>query len=209
MFAARDRVVWSLETIGTAHLFSKLQIDSLDGFLSSRVWVPKGAHDVKYDEVGLKHPIPLDIRLLRDALRNDEIDTFTLTPTAALLKRYHTRVTVVSRQPLTYVVAPLYVHKESLSKLTPEDQGLVKEKLVQAFQKAARSNRDKDNEAMKLFAEREDLKVSDAIDYSQPAWQSWAENVRNRLANDKIVPKEMYEKAKRLLLEYRARTAKQ
>ena len=203
-FAERGMVIWDLETIGTAHLFSKLPIDSLEGFLSSRVWVPKDSHDVKYDEVGLKHPVPLDFRLLRDALRNDEIDTFMLTPTAALLKRYHTRVAVVSQQPLTFVVAPLSVQKETLANISPEDQALVKDKMVEAFKRAARTNREKDVEAMKTFGERDELKVSDAIDYSQEAWQSWAENVRNRLANGKFVPKEMYEKAKNLLAEYRS-----
>lgn len=206
-FAARGLVIWDLQTIGTAHLFSKLPIDSLDSFLSSRVWVPKEAHEVKYDEVGLKHPVPMDLRLLRDALRNDEIDSFTLTPTAALLKRYHTRVAVVSRQPLTYVVAPLSVPAESLAKLSAEDQALAKEVMVEAFRRASRTNREKDAEAMKLFAERPELKISDAIDYSHESWQTWAESVRVRLANDKIVPREMYDRVKGLLTEFRSRTA--
>lgn len=209
MFAERGLVIWDLQTIGTAHLFSKLPIDSVDDFLASRVWVPKESHDVKYDEVGLKHPVPLDLRLLRDALRNDEIDTFTLTPTAALLKRYHTRVSVVSKQPLTYVVAPLSVQAESLAKISPEDQALVKETLVAAFERAARTNREKDAEAMKLFADRDSLKVSESIDYTLEPWQHWAEEVRIRLANGKIISKEMYEKVKGMLAEYRARTAQQ
>lgn len=207
-FAERGLVIWDLETIGTAHLFSKLQVDSVDGFLASRVWVPKDTHDVKYDEVGLKNPVPLDFRLLRDALRNDQIDSFMLTPTGALLKRYHTRVAVVSRQPLTYVVTPLSVSKESLSKLSPEDQKLVKDKMVEAFERAARSNRNKDAEAMKLFEERDGLTVSDAINFSQESWQSWAASVRERLANDKIVPKALYEKVQGILAEYRAQAPK-
>lgn len=203
----RGLVIWDLEPIGTAHLFSKLPIDSLDGFLNSRVWVPQGVHDVNYDDVGLKHPVPLDFRLLRDALRNDQVDSFMLTPTAALLKRYHTRVAVVSKQPLTFVVAPLTVQKETLGQISPEDLKLAKDKMVEAFARAARTNREKDVEAMKAFGERDELKVSDAIDYSHESWQSWAENVRNRLANGKFVPKEIYEKAKKLLVEYRAKTA--
>lgn len=207
LLGGRGLTIWDLETIGTAHLFSKLPIDTLAGFLESRVWVPQGAHDVNYDDVGLKRPVPLDFRLLRDALRNDEVDSFMLTPTAALLKRYHTRVAVVSKQPLTFVVAPLTVQKESLGQISPEDLAITKEKMVQAFERAARTNREKDAEAMKAFGEREELKVSEAIDYSHESWQAWAENVRNRLANGKFVPKEVYAKAKDLLAEYRAKTA--
>jgi len=203
MFAERGLTIWDLQTIGTAHLFSRLPIDSLEDFLTSRVWVPKEAHDVKFDEVGLEHPVPLDLRLLRDALRDEEIDTFFLTPTAALLKRYHTRVSVVSKDPITYVVAPLSVKSEALGELSAEDRTLVEKKLTEAFQRASRTNREKDAEAMSLFEERESLEVTEDIDFSSSSWQEWAEDVRERLVETDTIPKGIYEKVKVILQDYR------
>ncbi|MEM0970141.1 MAG: TRAP transporter substrate-binding protein DctP, partial [Verrucomicrobiota bacterium] len=204
-FAAEGFTVWDIQPIGTANLFTNVEVTSLDAFLESRMWVPEQAEEVKFDEVGFKNPVPLDLRLLRDALRDEAIDSFALTPTAALLKRYHSRVGYVSKQPLTYVVAPLVIPTSSLESISPDDLAIVKEKFIQAFQKAAVTNRAKDADAMVLFGDREGLEVVADMGFLTDSWQTWAKGVWERVVGHESIDADVFHQVQGFIDEYRSK----
>ena len=107
-----------------------------------KVWVPQ--NDVVSarlaQSIGVT-PIPLTLPDVLPSLQTGLIDTVAVSPIGAIALQWHTRVDYLTDIPLMYFCGVMSLSGKSFSKLSAEDQGIVREVFGKAFELIEARNR--------------------------------------------------------------------
>ena len=107
-----------------------------------KVWVPQ--NDVVSarlaQSIGVT-PIPLTLADVLPSLQTGLIDTVAVSPIGAIALQWHTRVDYLTDIPLMYFCGVMSLSGKSFSKLSAEDQGIVREVFGKAFELIEARNR--------------------------------------------------------------------
>lgn len=188
----------ALEEVGAGHIFAtSTDINSLQDFKNSKLWIPKGKPSDAFESFGIANPVPAALPEVKLKITLGKIESFVATPSTVVLARWPISgrtplptpsISMVSERPLMYFVAPLVVYPQGYSSISKPDQKVVKDILVAAFADASQSNRQKDNEALELLRRREGVTFEDFVDPNNSEWQAWSATVRKRLVSDGKLP---------------------
>lgn len=141
-------VSFGFTATGFALIMSNEPVDSLDDLKGKRVWVPEG------DEISRRTmkamsvtPIPLPITDVYTGLQTGALDIIAMSSVGAVILQYHTKVKFVTDVPLVYTVGFMAISKKAFSKVSPDDQLIVREILSALYSKYDKTNLEDDAEA--------------------------------------------------------------
>jgi TRAP-type transport system periplasmic protein len=127
---------------GFAKLMSNVPVRGLDDLKGRKVWVPEGDR-ISYaamQALGLA-PVTLPLTDVLTGLQTGLIDIVATSAVGALVLQWHTKVKYVTDLPVAYIVATLAIAQSSFDKLTPADQGIVREVMEEVYKKIDHDNR--------------------------------------------------------------------
>lgn len=194
---------------GFAYTLSAFPVRSVQEMAQRKVWVPDNDNTVLEAVKAFDFtPIPLSIADVRAGLQTGLIDTVTTPPIAAVALQWHTQVKYLMDMPFLYVYAVFAVDKRAFAKISPADQGVVKNTMGAAFQDIGKRNRSDHVEALAALRNQniEFLKPSDD---QLAEWRRRAEKVPELLIRSGQFTAEMVQALDRHLQDFRMRSTTQ
>ncbi len=128
---------------GFAIVMSNTPVDELDDLKGKKVWVPEGdsISYVSMQALSLS-PVTLPLTDVLTGLQTGLIDIVAMSPIGALVLQWHTKVKYITELPLAYTVGFMAVDKRAFSKLSAEDQAIVREVMEATYRNFDRVNLD-------------------------------------------------------------------
>ena len=121
---------------GFAYMMSNKPISTLEDFSGQKVWTPEG------DPIGYAAlralgvaPVIMPITDVMTGLQTDLLDSLTVPPVGAVVFQWHTKLKYITELPVAYVYAALLIDKRAFSKISSEDQVIVREVMEGIYRK--------------------------------------------------------------------------
>ena len=203
-FEKNGFVVFGLAGGGFAYILSREAIRTVDDLRKQKVWVPDN-DPISLDAVKAFDitPIPLSIADVRAGLQTGLINTVATPPVGALALQWHTQVKYLMDVPFLYIYALLAVDQKAFSKLSAEDQAVMREVMGRVFVEIDRQNRE-DNVKSLDALRKQGIEFIRPSEDAMKEWYQKSADVRNRLLEDGKLSRDMLNMLDRLLEEYRA-----
>lgn len=119
---------------GFARILSNTPVTSLDDLKGQKIWVPEGDR-VGYaamESLGLS-PVTLPLTDVMTGLQTGLIDIVATSPVGAVVFQWYTKVKFVTELPVVYVFATMIVDQKAFSKLSADDQKVVREVMSRVY----------------------------------------------------------------------------
>jgi len=145
-------VSFGISEIGFAYLMSQKPIRSINELRARKVWIPEG-NTVAAEAVSAFSvtPIPLPLRDVLVALQTSMVDTVAGSPIGALTLQWHTQVNYLTQLPLSYIYGVLALDKKMFSKISLDDQKIVRTVLSRVSEKLDKLAREDNIKAMEAI----------------------------------------------------------
>jgi TRAP-type C4-dicarboxylate transport system substrate-binding protein len=126
---------------GFAIIMSNTPVQGLEDLKGKRVWVPEG-DDISYASMEAMSlaPVTLPLTDVLTGLQTGLIDIVAMSPIGALVLQWHTKIKYVTEIPLAYTVGFMAIDKRAFSKLSEEDQLVVREVMERTYENFDRTN---------------------------------------------------------------------
>ena len=190
---------------GFAYVMSNAPVRSVEDLRKQKVWIPD--HDPTISEAmhafGIKS-ISLPLADVRASLQTGLIDTVAISPIGAIVLQWHTQVKYLTELPLIYVFGLLAVDQKAFSKISTEDQNIVRRTMGRVFREIDRQNRSANIEALSVLR-------NSGIKFVQPDirdennWLEIAAGLTQRLVDSGLISKKMVNVLDENLEAFRAR----
>lgn len=119
---------------GFAVLMSNTPIDSLDDLRGKKVWIPEGDDISRRAMEALSlSPVTLPLTDVLTGLQTGLIDIVAMSPIGALVLQWHTKVKYITELPLVYTLGFMAVDKRAFTKLSADDQAIVREVMGRTY----------------------------------------------------------------------------
>ena len=198
-------VTFGLAEGGFAYIMSNAPIRSVDQLRRQKVWIPD--HDATGVEAmhafGIK-PIPLPIADVRAGLQTGLIDTVTVSPIGAIVLQWHTQVKYLTDLPMAYIYGLLAVDQKVFSKISSQDQEIVRQIMARTWQGIDHQNRADNIEALKVLLNL-GVKFVKPTTGAEADWLTLATGVTQRLIDLGVVSQTLVNDLDSHLKTYRAR----
>jgi TRAP-type C4-dicarboxylate transport system substrate-binding protein len=138
-------VSFGLAEGGFSYMMSDEPLQTVSQVGNKKVWLPSN-HEVGeavFNSANIS-PVPLPISDVLTGLQTGLIDTIITSPIGAIALQWHTKISYVMDEPLTYFSALLVIDKKAFDKLSEDDRQQVRDIMGKAFARINEQNR-KDN----------------------------------------------------------------
>ena len=168
-----------------------------------KVWVPQ--NDVVSarlaQSIGVT-PIPLTLPDVLPSLQTGLIDTVAVSPIGAIALQWHTRVDYLTDIPLMYFCGVMSLSGKSFSKLSAEDQGIVREVFGKAFELIEARNRSDNVKAFDALM-NQGVKSVALTDTEINAWLAMQQPAEQMMQSEGQLSTAALERIKALVREFR------
>jgi len=197
-------VNFGLAAAGFAYMMATQPAYNLDDLKGLKVWIPEG------DPVGFAAlralgvaPVVMPVTDVMTGLQTDLLDSITAPPVGAVVFQWHTQLNYLADVPIAYVYAALLVEKRVFSRLTPEDQAVVREVMEGIYRKFDKYGVSENQEAMQaLLASGLESITPDPEDVAE--WREVVRQSHRQLAAEDVFDPVLYDRIESLLEQYRA-----
>lgn len=134
---------------GFAYVMANQPVKNVSDLRQQKLWLP--ANDPASEKASKAFevkPIVLNIGEVLTSLQTGAINAIAVPPGIALTLQWFSRVKYMTDLPLMYAYGLMTIQKKSFSKLSPEDQKVTRDTLLQVFKKLDADNR---QDAIKAF----------------------------------------------------------
>ena len=185
---------------GFTFMMGQDAITSVADLAGKKVWVPE---DDPINESAIKNagvtPVPLPFSDVYTGLQTGLIDPVAAVPTGAIAFQWHTKLETLVDVPLNYILGALVVKKGSFSKLSVEDQLVVRDVMGEVFARLNRINRD-DNDKARAALRKQGIQFTQLAPEEQAKWRAMADKAINDLRSKGIyTPAKLDEMRKHIL----------
>lgn len=188
---------------GFAYMMSNQPLVTLDDLKGQKVWIPEG------DPVGFAAlqalgvaPVIMPVTDVMTGLQTDLIDSVTVPPVGAVVFQWHTRLKYITELPIAYIYAALLIDKRAFSKLSDEDQGVVREVMEGTYRKFDQNGSRENGEALQaLLGNGLRLVAPDAAQVS--TWRGIVNASHRELATEGTFDVTLLDQMQGLIDEYR------
>lgn len=126
---------------GFAIMMSNTRIKSLADLKGKKVWVPEGdTVSYKSMEALSLSPVTLPLTDVLTGLQTGLIDIVAMSPIGALVLQWHTKIKYITELPLVYTLGFMAIDKRAFSKLSAEDQAIVRDVMTATYENFDKSN---------------------------------------------------------------------
>jgi TRAP-type C4-dicarboxylate transport system substrate-binding protein len=189
---------------GFVYIMSDKAIRSLEDLGDRKIWIPEGdvIAEAIVDAAGVS-PVSLSISDVMTGLQTGLVDTVVNSPVGAVVLQWFTRAKYVTDLPITYSFGTMVLSERAWSKISPEDQAVVREILGAWASKLDKNSRVEDQDA------REAL-VKQGVTFVAPAegtadrWQQIADDATRKLSDEGRYDADLIKKIEGLLEAFRA-----
>ena len=124
-------------------------------------------------------------------------------PTSAIAFQWHTSAAYMTDVPITYLIGALAVQKKAFSRLSTQDQAIVREEMGKIFKRMDKLNRD-DNQAAKAALARQGITFVEPSAEEIERWRKISNQSVDEMIEDGIVPRDIIEQVRSHLQSYRS-----
>lgn len=190
--------------VGFGYAMTKTPASSVGDMRTRKVWIPDDdpASAQAVDAFGIT-PVPLSIADVLAGLQTGLINAVAAPPIGALALQWHTQIDHVLDLPLLYVYGVFAISDRSFSKLSEADQTIVAELLAAVVDKVNAQTRLDNARAREVLAQQ-GVAWADAKAAELPEWRTLAVSASERLIEQGVVTRELYDELMRHLSTYRA-----
>jgi TRAP-type C4-dicarboxylate transport system substrate-binding protein len=197
-------VNFGLAAAGFAYMMSNKSISTLADFSGQKVWTPEG------DPIGYAAlralgvaPVIMPITDVMTGLQTDLLDSVTVPPVGAVVFQWHTKLKYITDLPVAYVYAAMLIDKRIFSKISTEDQAIVREVMEGIYRKFDQNGVTDNHDAFEALLESGlQLTPIDTSEVSQ--WRSIVLESHRKLAGEGVFDIQLLEQMQGLLDDYRA-----
>jgi TRAP-type C4-dicarboxylate transport system substrate-binding protein len=197
-------VNFGLAAAGFAYMMSNRPMSTLEDLKGQKVWTPEG------DPVGYAAlralgvaPVIMPITDVMTGLQTDLLDSVTVPPVGAVVFQWHTKLKYITELPVAYVYAAMLIDKRAFSKVSAEDQVIVREVMEGIYRKFDQNGVTDNNAAFQALLESGlQLMPTDASEVSQ--WRGIVTESHRKLAADGVFDPLLLDQMQSLLDDYRA-----
>ena len=190
---------------GFGYMMSNKPMRSLADLKGQKVWTPEG------DPVGYAAlsalgvaPVTMPITDVMTGLQTDLLDSVTVPPVGAVVFQWHTRLSYITEMPVAYVYGAMLIDKRAFSKISPEDQAIVREVMEGIYRKFDQNGvRDNRGAMQALLEGGMELAVPDQSEVGQ--WRGIVIDSHRKLAQKGVFDIQLLDRMQELLVEYRSR----
>jgi len=197
-------VNFGIAAAGFAYMMSNQPARTLEDLKGSKVWIPEG------DPVGFAAlralgvaPVVMPVTDVMTGLQTDLLDSITAPPVGAVVFQWHTQVKYLTDVPIAYVYAALLIDKRVFSRLSDEDQGVVREVMEGIYRKFDKYGVSDNEEALQALLEGGIQKIS-PNPQEVAEWRAVVHSSHENLADDGVFDPALYQRVQDLLEQYRA-----
>lgn len=209
-FRKNDYELLGWMEIGFIRFFSRTPINSMDDLKKRRIWLwqgdPLGAAFFTASNIA---PVPLPITEVFTSLSTGLIDTVIAPPLGAIALQWFTKTPYMTEIPMADGIGGLVVSGKFFNRLPKDLQELLSRTGNEASEKLLLETRKDNEKSLGVLKQNgvtftlgwKDIKEADVI------------SIRDRaavdLARSGYIPAEVYDRARKVLAEYREKKAKQ
>lgn len=193
---------------GFVYLMSDSAVRTVEDLSRKKLWIPDN------DFISLETvksfgitPVTLSIGEVRTGLQTGLINTVGTSPIGALALQWHTQVGYIMDVPMMYVDATMIIDKKAFSRLSSQDQETVHDIMGQTFMKIDKSNR-QDNRGALEALRNQGIKFVSLPEETVEEWRLKVSKVPDRLIEKGQISKDIYQKLKEHLADYRSKHTK-
>ena len=197
-------VNFGFATAGFGYMMSNKPMSSLPDFKGQKVWTAEG------DPVGYAAlsalgvaPVTMPITDVMTGLQTDLLDSVTVPPVGAVVFQWHTKLSYITEMPVAYVYGAMLVDERAFSKISPQDQAVVREVMEGIYRKFDQNGvRDSDDAMRALLEGGMKMVTPDQSEVSQ--WREIVLDSHHKLARKDVFDIQLLDQMQELLIEYRA-----
>jgi TRAP-type C4-dicarboxylate transport system substrate-binding protein len=164
-------VSFGLAEGGFSYMMSDEPLQTVAQVGNKKVWLPSN-HEVGeavFSSANIS-PVPLPISDVLTGLQTGLIDTIITSPIGAIALQWHTKISYVMDEPLTYFSALLVIDKKAFDKLSEDDRQQVRDIMGKVFARINAQNR-KDNVNAKQALLNQGIKFVRLVPDSAKEWR--------------------------------------
>ncbi len=188
---------------GFAYMMSNKPMRSLQNLRGQKVWIPEGdpAGFAALRALGIA-PVIMPITDVMTGLQTDLLDSVTVPPVGAVVFQWHTRLKYITDVPIAYVYASLLIDERAFSRLSPEDQQVVRDVMEGIYRKFDQNGSRENNEALQALLDSGlELATPDGGEVSE--WRVIVNASHGQLAADEVFDPRLLNRIQTLLDQYR------
>jgi len=188
---------------GFASIMSNAPVRSLDDMRGKRVWIPEGDR-VSYasmEAVSLS-PVTLPLTDVLTGLQTGLIDIVGISPIGALVLQWHTKVQYMTELPLSYTMGVMAIDKRAFSKLSEDDQAVVREVMTRIYDTFDKQNL-VDNRDARAALLRQKIELVEFDPAEAANLRKLMQESNRKLVEDGAYSQSLYEEMLALSAEYR------
>jgi len=197
-------VLLGWQEVGFVYLLSKHPITTMEELRRSKIWSwsgdPVAPHVFRTAKI---NPVDLAVYDVLPALQTGLIDTAYNSPLGAVVLQWHTKVRYMTDQPLTYAFSGLVVTKDQFNKIPMQYRAAVREICGRHLRQQVVETRAANREARSALVKR-GIKIVSLTPKGDKDLRTLFVQAGEDLVG-KAFSKEVFDKTKQLLAEYRAR----
>jgi TRAP-type C4-dicarboxylate transport system substrate-binding protein len=186
---------------GFSYMMSDEPLQTVAQVSNKKVWLPSN-HEVGeavFSSADIS-PVPLPLSDVLTGLQTGLIDTIITSPIAAIALQWHTKISYVMDEPLTYFSALLVIDKKAFNKLSENDRQLVRDVMGKAFIRINEQNR-KDNVGAKQALLNQGIKFVKLTLDSAEEWRQLGEAAMKKLEKENRYSDKAYDDLMKYLNE--------
>ncbi len=196
-------VSFGLAEGGFAMLMADVPVRSIDDMRGKKVWVPEG-DTVSYrgmESLGLA-PVTLPLTDVMTGLEAGLINVIPSSAIAAVAFQWYTRIKYVTDTPLSYLYATLVIDRRAFSRLSAEDQGVVREVMGRIYRGLDHQNR-VDEAAAAAAMRKQGVTFVTPAPAEVERWRGIAAKLAGELRQQGTFTPALFDRFQQLLAEYR------
>mgnify|MGYP001814995983 FL=1 len=197
-------VNFGLAAAGFAYMMTNEPASSLTDLSGRKVWIPED------DPIGFAAlralgvaPVVMPVTDVMTGLQTDLLDSVTAPPVGAVVFQWHTRVKYITDVPLAYVYAALLIDKRVFSKVSPEDQAIVREVMEGIYRKFDKYGVSDNDAAMQALLES-GLETVSPNPAEVREWQGIVNRSHRELGEKGVFDIALFDRIQSMLESYRS-----
>lgn len=203
----RDKgfVVLSWVDSGWVRIFSKNLLETPEDMKRGKLftWAGDTKQTDMLQRMGFR-PVPIDATEVSSSLQTGLVDIVPLPPFFALATQTYRPAPHMLNLRYTPIVGAIVVSEQAWQRISPERQQTMREIAERRGREMTLAGREENEEAIRVMKERWGLKVREADEAINEAWQEASEEAYSYI-RDNTVPAEIFDEVVRLLEAYRAK----
>jgi len=197
-------VNFGLAAAGFAYMMSNKPMRTLSDMKGQKIWIPEGdpVSFAALRALGVA-PVVMPVTDVMTGLQTDLLDSVTVPPVGAVVFQWHTRLKYITELPVAYVYASLLIDSRAFSRLSAEDQQVVREVMEGIYRKFDQNGVMDNREALQALLDGGmELASPDVSEVDE--WRRIVNKSHHKLASNGVFDITLLDRMQNLLDEYRA-----